>query len=355
MKTFFYFFVIFTPFLLFAGEKGNGGYAVVCRDQNESILSAELLDIYEGRIIYKKTFSYGEHSREEIVNSGISKLTDPLFINFLKKEISLIERNSIFIPVGNELEATEDAFPAIKKSGCRFEQLANYQKSGEILISEEIYNHLNELNKAALTLHEAIYSIRRKSVGDKTSESARKMTSQLLAMNTDFEMIGKWISDTFYRPNNTTPCGLTGYLYERIENCLYTKKDFSKMFLVTRTQDGQEVWFDQIKGLLWSDRFQDYVNYDEAITSCASIHSEMGHLYDYEWRLPTIVEFSARASEYITTLPNMNRFGDPYWFWTSSSKGKSVIIFNGADGQKSSNPFKALRNGSVRCVAKVNP
>ena len=127
------------------------------------------------------------------------------------------------------------------------------------------------------------------------------------------------------------------------------------MFLVTRTQDGREVWFDQIKGLLWSDRFQDYVNYDEAITSCASIHSEMGHLYDYEWRLPTIVEFSARASEYITILPNMNRFGDPYWFWTSSSKGKSVIIFNGADGQKSSNPFKALRNGSVRCVAKVNP
>jgi hypothetical protein len=33
----------------FAGDKGNGGYSIVCRDSANKITSAELLDVFEGR------------------------------------------------------------------------------------------------------------------------------------------------------------------------------------------------------------------------------------------------------------------------------------------------------------------
>lgn len=341
--------------LLFAGEKGNGGYSVVCRDQAGSITSAEILDLYEGRVIYKNSYSEGQISSDDHMKEAINNLKDPLFIKYVNIELKLYIKNKIFIPIGNELEATEDAFPSIRKKNCKFEQVANYLSTGEILIAEEIYQHFDELNKGALALHEAIYSIRRKAVGDTDSKTTRKIVSEILSLSPDSELIQKWISDTLYRPNNSTPCGVEGNLFERIQNCLYTKISSNEMVLVSRTKEGKEVWFDKEKRLLWSDRHGDYTNFEEAIMFCASIHDEMGYLYDYEWRLPTVDELKAMAPIYITTLPNMNRFGDPYWFWTSSLKGKSVIIFNGADGQISPNPFKNLRNGSVRCVAKVFP
>ena len=37
----------------FAGKEGHGGNAVVCRDQAGKIKSAELLDLFEGRVIYR--------------------------------------------------------------------------------------------------------------------------------------------------------------------------------------------------------------------------------------------------------------------------------------------------------------
>ena len=355
MKIVISFLILMMPTLLFAGEKGNGGYSVVCRDQEGSIISAEILDLYEGRLISKNSYDEGQRSFDDYMKEAIKNLKDPLFTKYLITELQLYEKNKIFIPIGNELESTEDAFPSIRKKNCKFEQVANYLSTGEILISEEIYQHFDELNKGALALHEAIYSIRRKAVGDTQSKTTRKLVSEILSLLPDNEIIQKWISDTLYRPINSTPCGLEGNLYERIQSCLYTKLSSNEMILVSRTKEGKEVWFDKEKRLLWSDRYDDYTNYEEAIMFCASIHDEMGYLYDFEWRLPKAEELKAMAPTYITTLPNMNRFGDPYWFWTSSLKGKSVIIFNGADGQVSANPFKNVRNGSVRCVAKVVP
>lgn len=347
-------YLLFIHPTVYAGEKGNGGYSVVCRNESGQIVSAELLDLYEGRIIYKKSYLPSENSIDEIIQISLRKIDDNTFLNFIKNELSKFEKNKIFIPSGNELEPTDDALPTIRKKGCNFEQLANYQSSGEILISEEIYNHLDNKNKAALTLHEVIYSIRRKSVRDVTSQVTRKIVSQLLATEPDIEIIQRWISDTLYRPNNTTPCGLEGSIFERIESCQYTKQASPPLYLVTRTEEGKEVWMDQSKKILWSDRFKEYVNFEEAISSCASIHEEMGFLYDFEWRLPRIEEFFSNGGIYLYILPNMNRFGDALWFWTSTTKGKSIMIFNGADGQSGSTPFRNLRNGSVRCVANLN-
>lgn len=340
----------------YAGEKGNGGYSIVCRSDEGLIESAELLDIYEGRIISRRNYAVNLNSVEDLIFLAKERLNlYGLFLAKLDSELVKVKSNVIFIPAGHELEPTDDAFPPIKKKGCKFEQLANFQDSGELLVSEEIFEHLDNVNKAALFLHEAIYSYRRKALGEETSVNTRKLVAQLLATNPDEKVIDKWVSDTLYRPNNKRPCGLSGSINERIESCSYvqTASPWS-LTLVTRTKDLKEVWLDEEHHLLISDRLPYYADYEKALRACEDLGSEAGYIYGVGWRLPTLDEFSRKGKEYVQVLPNWTRYDKNYWFWTSSTRGRSVYIFNGQEGTISANPFRGSDSGSVRCVATMN-
>lgn len=354
MKIFIPLLILFSS-LSFAGDKGNGGYSIVCRD-NESgtINSAELLDIYEGRILYKRNFLSNEKSLEELIALAEEKVSIyGFFATKLRKEINLIEKNKIYIPAGNELEPTDDAFPPIKKKGCKFEQLANYTNSGEVLISSEIYDELDNLNKAALIIHEAIYSIRRKALGEPTSQNTRRLVAHIMASNGDPAVIERWVYDSLHRPKNNRPCGETGTLEEKIEACSYVQIGKSNFVLVTRDENLIETWLDTKTKLLWSDRIPEKMNYERALLACDFFALELGDLRDYKWRLPSAEEYQYYGEYLINVLPNMTRYSESYWFWTSSIKGRSVKTYNGLDGQIGWNPFKGSRLGSVRCVAEL--
>lgn len=342
-------FLLLLPLISFAGEKGNGGYAIVCRDNTGHITSAELLDIYEGRVLYKRSYAVDMNSTEELMELAKTRIGEyGSFLNKLNKELSLINQNLIFIPNGNELEPTDDAFPPIKKKGCQFEQLANYTNLGEVLVSQEIFDHLDNVNKAALFIHEAVYAIRRKAVGDTTSQVSRRIVAHLMATNPDSAVIERWISDTVYRPDNKRPCGLEGTLETRIESCSYLQQSMYPFTLVSRNKDQEEIWIDQSQNLLWSDRLDGYYNFDEAMNVC----QETLPLKGFSWRLPTIEEFSVNAGILIFQLPNFTRYSESYWFWSQTVKGRFIQTFNGADGLNGSNIFRKSR-GSVRCVAPL--
>lgn len=340
---------LFTVINASAGDKGNGGYSVVCRDSNGLILSAELLDIYEGKIIHKR--KYQDQDPSILIESVLNKVNNYFFFQEkLKKELSLVSRNLIFIPEGNELEPTDDAFPPIKKKGCEFEQVANYTNQGELLISEEIHAHFDNVSKAALLIHEAIYSLRRKSVGDTNSESTRRLVSQLLAADADSSVIEKWIYDSLQRPHNNRSCGLKGSIEERIESCSYVEPGKMGMKLVLRTPEKKEVWFDPHQGLLWSDRLSETMNFAFAKSACDVLVPEMGML-DYDWRLPASKEYAVYGEALINVLPNLSRGTQSFWFWTSTQKGRMIETYNGEDGKLG---FYSQRSfGSVRCVAKI--
>jgi hypothetical protein len=338
-----------------AGDKGNGGYSVVCRDDSGFINTAELLDIYEGRVLYKRNYAVDQNSVEDLIEIARIRVSQyAAFQNKLDKELASIEQNLIFVPVGNELEPTDDAFPAIKKKGCKFEQLANYQDSGELLVSQEIYDRLDNVNKAALIVHEAIYSYRRKALGETTSVNTRKLVGQLLAANADELVIERWVSDTLNRPNHKRVCGVEGTLNERIESCSYVQVSGSLgLYLVTRTKEGKEVWFDETNRLLWSDRLPSYMDFETAKRACYKIWPEMGNIPGLKWRLPKVEEYLINSRAYIQILPNMMRYDQSYWFWTSTDRGRSVTIFNGQDGTIGGNPLKRSKSGSVRCVSSI--
>lgn len=170
-------------------ETGNGGVSVVCRDSKGIINSVELLDLYEGKLLYGRTYSSDLISVDQHIQlAQLRVISFPHFLNSLKDEVAFIQANMVFIPKGTELIPTNDAFPIIQKKGCQLEQLANYADSGEIFVSQEIYDELTNLNKASLLLHEAIYALRRKT-GDTTSQQSRRLVSHLVATNGDQSVI----------------------------------------------------------------------------------------------------------------------------------------------------------------------
>jgi hypothetical protein len=343
-------FLLMVSSLAFAGDKGNGGYSIVCRDSAGTITSAELLDIYEGRILYKRNFAVDQNSVQDLIDVATSRLGEwGLFADKLQKEIALIEQNSIYIPAGNELEPTDDAFPPIKKVGCKFEQLANYTNSGEVLISQEIFDRLDNVNKAAMFIHEAVYSIRRKALGETTSQISRKLVAHLISINPDKAIIDRWVSDSLYRSNNNRPCGFEGTLEERIESCSFIQRSRFGISLVTRKSDLTEVWYDPAAKLLWSDRLPQSMDYKRAQVACPSLNAVYADLGILDWRLPTGDEYSHYGEWLSQVLPNMGG----YWFWTSTTKGRMTMIYTGETGTLSYSPFTGSNTGSVRCVAKT--
>ena len=181
----------FTSLSTFAGQGGmgsGGGGSVVCRDNAGKILTAEVLDLYEGRETYKLEMrkeigslrqEYLRFNRTMNLVSGLSMPPEELVLETIDKTMDKFN----YLPHGLKLELTND-FGEIDfelKPNCKIEQLAVYHdKQERIDIDTEIWNKLNNINKAALLAHELIYKSYR-STEEKTSKLTRKVVAMLFS------------------------------------------------------------------------------------------------------------------------------------------------------------------------------
>ncbi len=335
-----------------AGDKGNGGYSLVCRDENGKINSAELLDIYEGKILHHLDFQNNDIEVDSLILIALNRTAgNDSFYGKMSRELEHIRENTIFVPEGHELELTEDAFPIIKRKGCKFEQLANYTLDDKLVISEEIYNKLDKLNKAALYVHEAVFAIRRKALNETSSFNSRKLTAHLIASNLENLILDRMIMESLQRNDSfKRPCGLMGTIDQRIEDCSYQQSPRDYIVLVTRTLDQKEVYKDLITGLLWGDRLPSRIRLPVASMICSNYAiPELGYI-KLDWRLPKIGEWESQFSRIQAVLPNMYGDGVDYQFWSSTSFSVYTYIINGSDGDIS-REFSQRKTASVRCVS----
>lgn len=166
---------------LAGGMEGGGGKSVVCRDNNHKIISAELLDIWEGKNIYNLNIEQ-KNDVDSILSIAQNKLTHSLtnpevsLFRILRRvrSIMMISKPGVILKDVND--AAEVALPA----DCKLEQLANYVDDNFLIVSNEIWNQLDDLNKAGLILHEAIYRFERDN-GATNSRRARKIVAHLLS------------------------------------------------------------------------------------------------------------------------------------------------------------------------------
>ena len=332
----------FSAWSFTGGDKGNGGLSVVCRDSSGVITSAELLDIYEGRLIHKLSYDYLSPDIEGYINFAKAKIADQeSYVKRLTSEIDKVHRNLIFIPYGNELEEIDDAIPVIRKKNCKFEQLANYTPAGLVLVSEEIFDHLDHLNRAALILHEAIYAIRR-ARGEINSQTARELTAHLMAKSVDVSKIERLI-----KGDRKTLCGLNGTVLDRIMDCMSVPGElFPNYVMISRNRQQQEYYLESLTGLIWGPKVPMALTYFEAINFCENVFKELG----LRWRLPLRNEILRAEKMGIRSQLLQN---DMSYYWISSGPISSEPSFYKSDDgaiDRGSAQFQL----NVRCVANKN-
>jgi hypothetical protein len=335
------------------GGVGNGGVSVVCRDKADRIESAQILDIYEGEVRFGKKYER-ELDPDAVVELVQLKLVNyPGFLSSFREELAKVKAMMLYIPVGNDLAPTNDAFPVIMRSGCKFEQLANYTDDGDLLVSQEIYNELANVDRAALLVHEVVYSLFRKG-NAKDSRQARKLTAELLAQNFDQALINKIIEKNSGGAGGEGTCGLYGSVDDRIQNC---NKRTGLFDLVAKTKEGFEVYKDLASGLLWGDKLSSTMTHFDAEKACKADLAEVAKLNGLNWRLPTQQEYKDAVAHGIrrAPLPNMN---DDFWSSTLYPSGNNMVA-EYYTGTVRPNPYyvggigyRGYSRFSVRCVAR---
>jgi len=172
---------------------GNGGDAIVCRDKStEAIVSAEILDVYEARVIHNAEITVDpSQSTDDILNTIIGKirLKETVSADRIQSYVDTFFEEAKFLN-DIELEDINDSAHIIIPRGCKVEQVAVHNKPSEFnpnryTVNNNIWNSLDNLNKAALVLHEVLYRIARESLSIRDSRLIRLSMASLLSF--DFE------------------------------------------------------------------------------------------------------------------------------------------------------------------------
>ena len=156
--------VLGTQNALAAGREGNGGNAVVCRDANKKILTAELLDYYEARVMRGMNLTLGSSSSvRDDFNFLLNRLAQisPKRVEIFSSWADRFSQDSVMIP-NITLLSSEDSHHIIIPDGCSVEQVV-VQRAPEFpgdrlyTISKDVWDSLNAANQAGLMLHEFLY------------------------------------------------------------------------------------------------------------------------------------------------------------------------------------------------------
>lgn len=205
------------PLTSYAGIRTSGGaLAVVCRDVNQNIRSAELLDIYEarqeGKILRPSTNSaVGDWIQYLRV---LKKLTghpvmDQNQESLEKTVIESAMKEIVMTPPGQWLQRLFDEGPLDMNlpPNCYHEQLALFYDEAPVLtVSSDIWSHLDATNRAAMWAHESIYHLMRlkskmpSPFGIKTtmtSKVIRPLVGAMFSQTTLEPEYGKFLTNAF--------------------------------------------------------------------------------------------------------------------------------------------------------------
>lgn len=162
-------------------DVGNGGGIHYCAHRP----TQELYDLYEGSMRYELTIVESPLPKEEIVNTALNKLAtvNPSFALEVSAIASkLLGPGGLSMKEGIRLTPVPDANIVMVNEGCEYRQLANWDDvTNRVFVKAEFYRELNEFNRAAFLLHEAIYKAARVRRLLRNSDIVRRTVAELLS------------------------------------------------------------------------------------------------------------------------------------------------------------------------------
>jgi tRNA splicing endonuclease len=165
------------------GGVGNGGGTHWCPDK-----APEMYDIYEGKRRYKLEIVDDGSRTEDVIEKAILRVksTNVTLANEISKKIDFLNNGGLSFESGLALNRVPDANVLMVDKGCEYRQIANWDNaSGRVFVNNDYYDRMDDFNKAALILHEAIYAVSRERLQTDNSDSSRRLVADLLAARFD--------------------------------------------------------------------------------------------------------------------------------------------------------------------------
>lgn len=187
------FFIASVGFSRGGDEKGNGGNFLACQSKNSNT-SYELLDFYEASAIHKYELAKVDATQNwhNIVTEKIKKLEkiSPMRGAFYYEIYSEILYGTVFLK-GGMLSDSEDVGPIMMPKNCNLVQAATQvvhpvSQRRSYYINSEIWDQIDNVQKAGLVLHEIIL-VESIESAHKTSKRTRHMNGFL--HSTQFESL----------------------------------------------------------------------------------------------------------------------------------------------------------------------
>lgn len=185
----------FSQALMSADKIGNGGGVWACQASDQTIMDLMFIDIYEARREFlltvpeiTGTYLASVQDQKAWVRNKMPQLADLIpHIEYVEKNITWIEEVLTDIPdVSNKVSP----HPSTCKGGSwKTLQMVNFTDDFRILVRRELFDSsmLTEMERAAVYLHEGVYSYMRTEYGDKNSVRTRKIVGILFSDLPDSE------------------------------------------------------------------------------------------------------------------------------------------------------------------------
>jgi hypothetical protein len=165
MKTLLLFTLLFSSHLFASKEVGNGGDAVVCRNNAGDITKVELLDYYEARVMRGIEVNLGDESlsveeKVDLVLKRLKKRAPLRFAKYTKLFEEFFDETKFISNI--HLVDIPDSENVLFGKGCLVEQLAiqhepTFPQDSRYLINKDLWDLMSKDHQAGLILHEIIY------------------------------------------------------------------------------------------------------------------------------------------------------------------------------------------------------
>lgn len=185
--------VLFSALALAGNDAGNGGHGVVCRSLSGEVISIKILDFYEAEQlwgIHHQLGTSGTYMERVALALNRLKRVDPYRAERYQKHAEEFAAKAKFLPGVTLVNVPDTAHLAFPK-GCLVEQIVNqrapqFPEDSRYVVNLDLWNLLDDANKAGLVLHEVIY---REAIEKKKTNSrgARYLNANITAV--EFESI----------------------------------------------------------------------------------------------------------------------------------------------------------------------
>ena len=152
-----------------------------------------------------------------------------------------------FLPEGVRLKPIDDSGEIFVPSSCKVEQLANMQGL-KVFVVGDFWNKMDNVNKAALALHEFLW-VSQRMAGRKFSKRARRDVARYFATNYNFTQIAPSLAESHLTCSSSN-------LDHQIN-----KITVATRFILIETPTGYKLEYKRIGGLLIHNNFYTNENY----------------------------------------------------------------------------------------------